>query len=331
MALSFLYIGFVRLLQLLRLSRRGQQDLAVEVVVLRHEVAVLRRQVARPALRPADRAVMAGLSWLLPVARRGRFFVRPETLLRWHRELVRRRWRYSHRRAGRPVLPAGTVSLVLRLASENPTWGYRRVHGELARMGVKLAPSSVWAILRRHDIEPAPRRSGPTWAQFLRAQAEATLACDFFIVDTVLLQRLHVLLFIELGTRTVYLSGVTANPVGEWVTQQARNLSLVLSERSHAVRFVVRDRDTKFTASFDELFHSEGIRVIKTPVRSPRANAIAERFVGTARRECLDRLLIFNRRHVERVLAEYVAHYNELARTAPSASARLSRRLKRAQ
>jgi len=309
-ALSFLCIGFVRLLQLLRLSRRGQQDLVVEVVMLRHEVAVLRHQVARPALRPSDRAVLAGLSRLLPMGRRGRFFVRPGTLLRWHRDPVQRHWTHPHRQPGRPGLPTGTVSVVLRLARENPTWGYRRVHGELATMGVKLAPSSVWAILRHHGIEPVPRRSCPTWAEFLQAQAEAMLACDFVTVDTVLLQRLHVRFFIEVGTRKIYLSGVTANPVGKWATQQARNLSALLSGRSHAVRFLVRDRDTKFTAAFDEVFRSDGTRVIKTPVRSPRANAFAEGFVGTARRECLDRLLIFNRPHLERVLTEYVAHYN---------------------
>ena len=311
MALSFLYIAFVRLLQLLRLSRRREEDLAIEVVMLRHEVAVLRRQVARPALRPSDRAVLAGLSRLLSMARRGRFFVRPETLMRWHRDLVRRHWTYASRRPGRPSVPAGTISFVLRLVRENPTWGYRRVQGELARMGVKVAPSSVWEILRRHGIEPVPRRSGPTWAEFLRAQAQVMLACDFFTVDTVLLQRLYVLFFIEVGTRRVYLSGVTANPVGEWVTQQARNLSVLVSERSRAFKFLVRDRDTKFTAGFDEVFRSEGTRVIKTPVRSPRANTFAERFVGTARRECFDRLLIFNRRHLERVLTEYVEHYNE--------------------
>ena len=178
-------------------------------------------------------------------------------------------------------------------------------------MGVRLAPSSVWAILRRHGIESSPRRAGPSWAEFLRAQATTMLACDFFTVDTVLLRRYYVLFFIEIDTRLVYLSGVTANPVGEWVILQARNLSMVLSERSRAVKFLVRDRDTKFTASFDEVFRAEGIRVIKTPVRSPRANAIAERFVGTASRECLDRFLIFSRRHLEQVLAEYVAHYNE--------------------
>jgi putative transposase len=309
-ALSFLYVAFVRLLQLVRLSWGGQEELAIEVVMLRHEVFVLRRQMARPVLRSSDRAVLAGLSRMLSAARRGRFFVQPETLLRWHRDLVRRRWTYPRRRSGRPALPAGTVHLVLRLAKENPIWGYRRIHGELATMGVRLAASSVWDILRRHGVEPTPRRSGPTWTEFLRAQATTLLACDFFTVDTVLLRRLYVLFFIEIDTRRIYFSGVTANPVGGWVTQQARNLSSVLSERVPAAKFLIRDRDTKFTASFDEVFSSEGIRIMKTPVRAPRANAFAERFVGTVRRECLDRLLIFGRRHLEQVLAEYLAHYN---------------------
>ena len=311
MALSFLYLAFVRLLQLLRYSHGGQEELAIEVVMLRHEVAVLRRQIARPALRPADRAVLAGFNRLLSPVRRKGFFVQPETLLRWHRDLVRRRWTYSHRRSGRPALPTGTVQLVLRLAKENPTWGYRRIHGELTAMGVRLAPSSVWAILRRHGIDPTPRRSGPTWSEFLRAQAATMLACDFFTVDTVLLRRLYVLFFIEIETRKVYVTGVTAKPVGEWVTQQARNLSFVLADRPRAARFLIRDRDTKFTASFDEVFRSEGIGIIKTPIRAPRANAFAERFVGTVRRECLDRFLIFGRRHLEQVLVEYLAHYNQ--------------------
>jgi putative transposase len=310
-ALSFLYIAFVRLLQLSRLVRNEQEELAVEVVMLRHEVAVLRRQIVRPALQPADRAVLAGLSRLLSAARRGRFFVQPETLLRWHRDLVRRKWTYPHRRPGRPAIPAGTVSLVTRLARENPTWGYRRIQGELAMMGIVLAPSSVWEMLRRHSIEPTPRRSGPTWTEFLRAQATTLLACDFFTVDTVLLRRLYVLFFIEIDTRRIYLAGVTANPAGEWVTQQARNLSMDLTERSRSVRSLIRDRDTKFTSSFDEVFRTEGVRIIKTPIRSPRANAFAERFVGTVRRECLDRILVLGRHHLERILAEYLVHYNE--------------------
>jgi len=153
MALSFLYLAFVRTLGLLRLCRRDNDDLAVEVVMLRHEVAVLRRQVERPALRPPDRALLAGLSRLLDRRRLGRLFVQPETLLRWHRDLARRKWIYAHR-PGRPSIPAGTEAIILRLARENPTWGYRRIQGEMVRMGVVLAPSSVWAILKRHGIDP---------------------------------------------------------------------------------------------------------------------------------------------------------------------------------
>jgi len=192
MSLSFLYLAFVRILQLVRLFGRDNGELAVEVVMLRHEVAVLRRQVDRPALRPSDRALLAGLSRLLSRARRWRFFVQPETLLRWHRDLVRRRWTYPHR-SGRPSVPAGAVQIVLRMARDNPTWGYRRIHGELATMGIRLAPSSVWAILRRHGVDPTPGRTGPSWAEFLKSQASSMLACDFFTVDTVLLRRLYVL------------------------------------------------------------------------------------------------------------------------------------------
>jgi putative transposase len=310
MALSFLYLAFVRILQLVLLGRRDSDELAVEVVMLRHEVAVLRRQVVRPALRPTDRALLAGLSRLLDRRRRGRFFVRPETLLRWHRDLVRRKWIYAHR-PGRPSIPGGTAAIILRLGQENPTWGYRRIQGELARMGVVLAPSSVWTILRRHGIDPSPNRTGPSWAEFLRIQASSMLACDFFSVDTVLLRRLYVLFFIELDTRRVYMLGITGHPTGAWAVQQARNLSMGLAARAHPVKFLIRDRDAKFTLSFDEIFRAEGIRTIRTPARAPRANAFAERFVGTVRRECLDRMLIVGRRHLEHVLADYGAHYNE--------------------
>jgi transposase InsO family protein len=177
-------------------------------------------------------------------------------------------------------------------------------------MGVMLAPSSVWAIMKRRGIDPAPRRSGPTWAEFLHAQAQGLIACDFFSVDTVLLRRLYVLFFIDHDTRRVHLAGITANPFAGWVTQQARNLCFDLAERTMPAKFLIRDRDTKFTSSFDAVFASDGIRIIKTPVRAPRANAIAERFVGTIRRECLDRFLILGRCHLEAVLAEYVDHYN---------------------
>lgn len=301
MALSFLYLAFLRTLWLVRLRRGDADDLAIEVVVLRHEVAVLRRQVARPALRPADRALFAGLSRQMAKARRGRFFVQPETLLRWHRELVRRKWTYP-KTQGRPKLPAGTVKMVLRLARENPTWGYRRIHGELSVCGIELAASSVWNILQRHGLDPSPGRTGSTWAEFLKSQATTMLACDFFTADTVLLRRLYVLFFIELETRSVVMARVTAHPTGAWVVQQARNLSYELSLHLEPARFLIRDRDTKFTAAFDEVLTTEGIRIIRTPVRAPRANAFAERFVGTVRRECLDRMLIFSRRHLETVL-----------------------------
>jgi len=236
--------------------------------------------------------------------------VQPEILLRWHRDLIGRKWIHSHR-PGRPGISAGTVAIMLRLARENPNWGYRRIQGELARLGVVVAPSSVWTILRRNGIDPSPMRNGFTWAEFLRSQVSSMLACDFFSVDTVLLKRLYVPFFIEFNTRRVYVTGVTAHPTGPWVVQQARNLTMALEDRDHRVKFLIRDRDTKFTSSIDEVFRTDSIRIIRTPVRAPRANAFAERLVGTIRRECLDRMLIFDRRHLERVLAEYVVHYNE--------------------
>jgi transposase InsO family protein len=203
------------------------------------------------------------------------------------------------------------VSIICRLARENPTWGYRRIQGELATMGVVLSPPSVCAVLRPNGIDPLPMRGGPTWAEFLGSQASSMLACDFFSVDTVALKRLSVLFVIELDTRRVGVTGVAAHPNGSCVVQQARNLAMVLEDRIIPVRFLIRDRDTKFTSSFDEVFRADGIRIIRTPARAPRANAFAERFVGTVRRECLDRMLNFGRRHLERVLAEYVAHYND--------------------
>jgi len=269
----------------------------------------LRRQVARPRYTRADRVVLSMLAKWLPRERWSAFLVTPATLLRWHRELVRRRWIYPKHRVTRGLDPE-IVELVVRLAVENPRWGYVRLAGECAKVGVGVSVSSVRNILRRHRLGPAPRRGGPTWVEFLRSQASGVLACDFFTVETVGLQRLYILFFIELERRQVFLAGVTAHPDSRWATQQARNLAMTLEESGRRFRFLVRDRDTKFVASFDEVFASEGTRVIKTPVRSPRANACAERFVGTARRECLDWVLIFGRGHLERVLAEFVGHYN---------------------
>ena len=283
----------------------------VEIAVLRHQLAVLHRQVQRPRFSPTDRAVLATLARLLPRERWATFLVTPATLIRWHRDLVRRHWTFPRpERFAANALDAEVVALVLRLARENPRWGYLRIVGELKKLGVILSATSVRNVLRRHRLKPSPRRSGPTWGEFLRAQASATLACDFFHVDTIMLRRLYVLFFIDLERRKVFLAGVTEHPMGSWVTQQARNLAMTLEGEGRAVKFLIRDRDTKFVGPFDEVITSIDARVINTPVRAPRANAFAERFVGTARRECLDWLLIRNERHLERVLTEFVEHYN---------------------
>jgi transposase InsO family protein len=311
MTLRLLYLILRQLLGWLTLLARGQTSKNAEILVLRHEVAVLRRQVTRPRPTWPDRAILAALTRLLPRERRHHRLVTPETLLRWHRALVSRHWTKPHRPAGRPSRPPALRHLILRMAAENPTWGYRRIHGELLQLGYRVAPSTVWLLVKRTGVDPAPRRTGLTWRQFLSAQAQGVLACDFFHVDTVLLQRLYVLFVIEVASRRVHILGVTANPTASWVTQQARNLLMNLGDRVGQFRFLIRDRDTKFTQSFDAVFGSEGIRILRTPVLAPRANAFAERWVGTVRRELLDRMLTFGRRHLESVLAGYVAHYNE--------------------
>jgi putative transposase len=308
MILSFAYRAFSAVLRLL--GRRRSSDFAkdVELLVLRHQLVVLSRQQPRPSLRPADRALLAALARLLPPRRRQGLVVTPQTLLRWHRELVRRKWAQPQRAAGRPPVDGRVRELVLRLAGENPGWGYPRIAGELRKLGLRVSPSTIRRILLANRVGPAPRRSGSSWREFLRQQAASTLACDFFTVETVSLRRFYVLFFIELESRRVHLAGCTTNPTGAWVTQQARNLSFTgLFER---VRFLIHDRDSKFSGAFDEVFRSEGIQVIHTPIRAPQANAYAERFVGTVRAECLDWLLIVGRRHLETVLRIYIAHYN---------------------
>jgi transposase InsO family protein len=231
--------------------------------------------------------------------------------LRWHRELVARRWTFSHRRPGRPATAIEVREAVVRLARENPSWGYRRIQGELVGLGVRLAASTVWTILKEAGVDAAPKRLETSWAEFLRQQAASILECDFLTVDTLFLKRFYVLFFVELATRRVWLAGITTNPDGRWVTQQARNLLMTLDDEDVRPCFLIRDRDSKFSRDFDEVFRSEGMRVIKAPVRAPKARAHAERWVGTVRRECLDRILIMGRRHLQHVLATYVAHYSE--------------------
>jgi len=282
----------------------------LEIVVLRHQLTVLRRQVKRPVYRRTDRAFLAAASRLLPSELWRSFLVRPETLLRWHRELVRTKWTKPHRRPGRPAIDPGIRNLVLRVARKNPRWGYRRIQGELLGLGIGLSATSIASILRGAGLSPAPRR-GPTWGQFLRSQAAGILACDFLTVETLLLKTYYVLLFIELKTRRVHLAGATTNPDSAWVTQQARNVSGDLRELGVVPRFLIHDRDTKFTASFDAVFEADGARIVSTPIRAPNANAHAERWIGTVRAECLDWILIRGRRHLERVLREYVTHYND--------------------
>jgi putative transposase len=215
---------------------------------------------------------------------------------------------YRRRSPGRPRLDPVLRELVLRLGRENPGWGCVRIQGELRKLGIRVGATTIRSILRRSGLGPAPRRQGPSWSEFLRAQAQGLVACDFFAVETAWLRTLYVLFFVELGSRRVHLAGVTANPDSAWMRQQARNLAI--EERLGKVRFLLHDRDAKFSGPFDEIIRSEGVRVIKTPIRAPQANAVAERWVRTVRNECLDHLLVFGRRHLEQILRAYVAHFN---------------------
>jgi putative transposase len=306
--LSFLYLGLRRVFAFLILLGRSADRKELEILVLRHELGVLRRQAKPPRYGAVDRALLAVLSRTLPRERWSAFAVRPDTLLRWHRVIVKRHWAYARRAPGRPPLDAQCVALILRLARENPRWGHRRIVGELKKLGLSVSETSVRNLLRRRGVPPAPRRL--SWRAFLRQQAASFVACDFFTVETVSLRRIYVLFFIELQSRRVHLAGLTANPDGAWVVQQARNLTMTLAEGPRPVRFLIHDRDAKFSAAFDEVFRSEGARVIRTPIQAPNANAQAERWVRTVRSECLDWLLIFGRRQLERVLRTYVEHYN---------------------
>ncbi len=298
MLFSLIYL-LVR--RVLGAARRPQDERDIEILVLRHQVKVLRRQVKRPRLHRLDRVLLAAASRAMPRDLWSSFVVGPETLVRWHRELVRKKWTYKRRcRPGRPPIDPEIRDLIVSFAKENPRWGYQRIRGELLKLNLRVSATTVRTIVLRHGLDPAPRRAGPTWTEFLGSQAAGILACDFFTVDTLLLKTYYVLFFFELSTRRVHVVGVTAPPDSAWVTQQARNLSI--EERLVGVRFLLRDRDAKFSGPFDEVFRTEGAGIVRTPIRAPRANAFAERFVRTVRRECLDHVLVYGRRHLERVL-----------------------------
>ncbi|MCA1677708.1 MAG: integrase core domain-containing protein [Actinobacteria bacterium] len=309
--MSFVYVVACRLFELVVLLGRGERSKELEILVLRHELSILRRHAARPRFEPRDRLVLAALSRVLPRRSWQAFVVRPETLLRWHRRLVAKRWTYPHRRPGRPPIDAKVRELILRLARENTSWGYVRIVGELRKLGIDVSATLVRNILKATGVPPAPQRDQLDWRAFLRQHAATTLACDFLTVDTVLLRRLYVLVFICIGSRRIEYVACTPNPDGAWMLQQARNLMMDLDERGQRPRFLIHDRDAKFSRAFDGIFHSAAIKVVRTPVRAPNANAHIERWVGSVRRECLDRLLIFNRRQLERVVHVYVRHYNQ--------------------
>ncbi|MEU7005099.1 integrase core domain-containing protein, partial [Nonomuraea sp. NPDC046570] len=287
----------------------------IEILVLRHQLTVLQRKVTKPVFTREDRFLLAGLLHRLPMGtlRRLTLLVRPDTILRRHRDLLRRRHAAAsaHRRRGRPRTVRSIRVLVLRPARENSSWGYRRIHGELAALGSKVAASTVWEVLKAHGIDPSPEREHTAWSEFLRSQADALPACDFFEVRTLTGARLYVLAVIEHATRRIRILGVTAHPTGQWVTQLGRNLVMDLQDAGSSAKFLIRDRDTKFIAAFDAVPAGAGVRIIKSGVRMPRMNSIMERWIQTCRRELLDRTLIWNQRHLLHVLREFETFYNE--------------------
>ncbi len=266
-----------------------------------------------PRLSHWDKVLLAAIVTRYRALASAVVIVQPETVLRWHRGIVRRKWTFGNApKRGRPATPAATVDLTVRLARENPAWGYGKLQGELLKVGHRASRATIKRVLRRQGLPPAPRRRRTTWRAFLARHREQLLACDCFTVDTLFLQRLYVLFFIELGSRRLHLAGCTAHPTAAWVTQQARQCSWQMQDgEGRPMRFLIRDRDGKFPPSFDTVFAAERVEVVRTPYRTPTANAYAERWVRSAREECLDHMRIVNEAHLRHVLAAYVAHHNQ--------------------
>src|SRR6266705_1543157 len=311
MLLALVY-SWLRLLLDLVDVRLRVHDPEAELLLLRHQLRVVRRQVKRPRLDAADRTIMAVLSQRVSRAALVGMLVQPETVLGWHRELVRRRWAAFGRRRGpgRPGLDAEIQKLILQMAKNNPRWGCVRVRGELLKLGYRVSATAIRNLLRRNRIGPAPLRSRHTWKAFLPAQASAIVLTDFLSVDTVLLKRLYVLLYMELATRRVIWFAVTDRPDAQWVSQQARNVSWELNQLDVPARLLIHDHDDKYGGGSDRVFDAHGVAAIRTPIAAPRAKSHIERQIGSTRRECIDWLLILNRRHLERVLTEWFEHYN---------------------
>jgi transposase InsO family protein len=314
--LRFAYLAVTHAFSAMRLLPMSDREKDAEILVLRHQIAILERQLGgdRVTLTPEDRAFLAAVLAPLPreLLHRLRLLVRPDTVLRWHRDLMGQRHARTCRpkRPGRPPTVRSIRLLILRLVRENPSWGYRRVHGELAALGIKVVASTVWEILKAEDIDPAPDRGATTWADFLRAQADALLACDFIETVTLTGQRQYILAVIEHATRRVRILGTTAHPTSNWVTQAARNLVMDLEEAGATVRYLIRDRDAKYPVLFDQILADAGIQGVLTGVRMPRMNSVMERWVQTCRHELLDRTLIWNETHLRRALHEFEQHYN---------------------
>ena len=299
--------GASAVLQFLVLRIRSNDFKELEILVLRHELASLRRRTSRPIIRPTDGLFLTAASRLLPRSLWHAFLVTPATLHRWHRRLIAKRWTCAGRRGRRPIRRDIRL-LALCMARENPRWGYQRIVGELKGLGVDVSATTVRNWLRQPGVGLVGRRRGMSWREFMRIHRQSLLAVDFFTVETIWLRRLYVLFFIELGSRQAHFAGATPTPNAAWVTQQARQLTWTLADRPEPFRFLIRDRDQKFRASFDEVFRTEGIEIVRTPYRAPQANGVAERFVRTVPTECLDWLLLLNQQHLEGAVGAFVNH-----------------------